>query len=79
MSSFSRVLGINYMNAKVYHRGIYDKIKPIDSICIICNTRNNYIRLNTCCYSCFETKLKNIVKINTKPKKLFSLNFIKNM
>ncbi|MDA7573689.1 hypothetical protein N8751_00220 [bacterium] len=79
MSASSRVMILNYTNTRLHHKGIYDKIKPIESFCIICNTRNNFIRLNTCCYKCFEIKIKNDVKFNTKPKKRFSFDFIRRL
>lgn len=79
MSSSSRVMASNYLNAKIYYKNLYYQIKPTESICSVCSNRSHSIRMDTCCYSCLEKKLKSRNKTKNRNRKRFKFTIFKRL
>ena len=75
MSSSSRVMASNHINTKIYYKNLYNQIKPIESICSVCYSRTNTIRMKTCSYTCLEKKINARVNIHMLAKKKKSTKF----
>ena len=69
MSSSSRALASNYVNSKIYFKTIYNSMdcNKNSNVCIVCSNKSNSIRMDTCCFDCFEKKLVSI-KMSKKRK-----------
>ena len=79
MSSSSRAMASNYINTKIYYKNLYNQIKPIESICSVCSSKSNTIRMETGCYSCLEKKMKARQKVKKKNKsKKSKINFFRS-
>ena len=66
MSSSSRVMASNYLNAKIYYKNLYYQIKPTESICSVCSNRSHSIRTDTCCYNCLEKNSNLEIKLKAE-------------
>lgn len=70
MSASSRVMAVNYIGAKMHYKYLYYSL-PIEvnkNKCNVCSTITSNIRMNTCCYSCYEKQITKKSKEITVPK-----------
>ena len=71
MSASSRVMAVNYIGAKMHYKYLYYSL-PIETNknrCNVCSTITSSIRINTCCYSCYEKQIACKSRENESVKK----------